>query len=352
MANLDRIRALTEKALDDFDSGKSVSALVRQGHRIATLRHDYAACVWFEFQQRQIGSDIRQDDRVLLELRGKLIALLGDEAGQAEYLRQFQRWESSREMMNSKNVHPSSVDQLESLLDQTQHTYDGYQVPPNVTGVDAALMAHDQDNARGKLTPLIGSLRNILSKVRQAVHDYLVATEAELDAGRDESSFFDQAQIRINGLMNTYAPDATAKFLAAQESILAGGPEDISHALTSCRRMIQALADALFPATDREEVGIDGVSRKMTDAAYKNRLLQYVREQVGNHKSGPILMSVISDLGKRLDSLDSMSSKGVHADASIQEAQICLVQTYLLAGDLLAIAEGTSVHLEDEPAQS
>ena len=67
--------------------------------------------------------------------------------------------------------------------------------------------------------PTIVSLQGILSRVRQAVHDYLVAAEAELDAGRDESSFLDQAQARINKLLNTHAPDAAAKFVAAQERI-------------------------------------------------------------------------------------------------------------------------------------
>jgi uncharacterized protein YukE len=177
-----------------------------------------------------------------------------------------------------------------------------------------------------------------------------VATEAELDAGRDESSFLDQAQARINKLLNTYAADAAAKFVAAQERITSGGEEDISHALTSCRRMIKSLADALYPATNEEKPGLDGVVRKMSDDAYKNRLLQFVREKVGTHKSGPILLAVIADLGKRLDALDAMASKGVHADPSIAEAQTCVVQTYLLAGDLLAIADGTSIHLQDEPA--
>jgi hypothetical protein len=65
-----RIRTLTEKALDEFDSGKPVGALVRQAHRIAVLRHDYASQVWFEFQQRELGISIGKDDPVLLGLRG------------------------------------------------------------------------------------------------------------------------------------------------------------------------------------------------------------------------------------------------------------------------------------------
>lgn len=347
--NAERIRALTEKALDEFESGESVSALVRQAHRIAVLRHDYVAQVWFEFQQRELGKTIPKDDPVLLELRGKLIALVGEESANELYIRQYLRWEASREMMNSKNIHPVAIDQLEVLLDQTQRAFDDIELPPNLTPIDAAMMKRDQDKARATLTPLIGSLRNILSRVRQSMHDFLVATEAELNSGLNESSFFDGAQARINGLLNTYAPEATPKFVAALERITSGGDEDISHALTSCRRMIKSLADALYPATNQEEPGLDGVPRKMSDDAYKNRLLQYVSEKVGKHKSGPILLAVITDLGKRLDALDSMASKGVHADASVAEAQTCIVQTYLLAGDLLAIAEGTSIYLQDKP---
>lgn len=251
MPDANRIRTLTEKALDEFDSGKPVSALVRQAHRIAALRHDYAGQVWFEFQQRELGVSIPKDDPVLLGLRGKLIALLGEQAAQDEYLRQYRRFESSRKMFDSENIHPTSVDQLEDLLDQTQRAYDDMELPPNLTPIDAALMKQDQSSSRSKIVPTIVSLQGILSRVRQAVHDYLVATEAELDAGRDESSFLDQAQARINKLLNTHAPDAAAKFVAAQERITSGGEEDISHALTSCRRMIKSLADALYPATQQ-----------------------------------------------------------------------------------------------------
>lgn len=222
------------------------------------------------------------------------------------------------------------------------------QLPPNLTPIDAALMAKDQDAARAKLVPSIGSLTNILSQIRQAVHDYLVATEAELDAGRDESSFFDQVYTRINSLLNRYAPEAAKNFVAAQQRVLEGGDEDISHALTSCRRMIKSLADALYPATNAEVEGLDGITRKMSDDAYKNRLLQYVREQVGRHKNGAILQAIINDLGQRLNALDALASKGVHATTTIAEAHTCIVQTYLVAGDLLSIAEGTSIHLKPD----
>ncbi|MFC9473082.1 hypothetical protein ACFTS5_12950 [Nocardia sp. NPDC056952] len=220
--------------------------------------------------------------------------------------------------------------------------------PAGMTEIDTYFVARGNDSALAKLIPLIGQQRAILSRVRQGVHTYLTTTEAELEAGRTQSGFFDHVQSHINALLAKYAPDAAQNFVGAQERIVGGGPEDVSHALTSCRRMIKSLADSLYPATDESVVGLDGVERKMSDDAYKNRLSQYVREQVGKRKNGPALQAVISQLGSRLNSLDGLASKGVHAEPSIDEARTCVAQTYFLAGDLLSIAEGTSYLVQEE----
>jgi hypothetical protein len=349
VADIDRLRELTEKALDEFESGKPVSALVRQAHRIAVLRHDYAAQVWFVLQQRDFTGKLQADKGPLIELQAMLWTLLGNEAGQAEYVRQVTNYQASREMLDQKgNIHGGSVDQLEGVLDQLQAAIQDKDLPANLTPVDAGLMLIDRDRANAKLIPQIGSINKILSTVRQSVHDFLIATEAELDAGREESSFFDQAQSRINSLLNTYAPDAAKNFVGAQDRLYSGEPDAVNQALTSCRRMIKSIADALYPATGEEKPGADGIGRKMSDEAYKNRLLQFVQETVGKHRNGAALQAVIADLDKRLKALDALSSKGIHAEVSLAEAQTCVFQVYLLAGDLLAIAEGTSPHLTDD----
>jgi hypothetical protein len=109
----------------------------------------------------------------------------------------------------------------------------------------------------------------------------------------------------------------------------------------------------ILTVEDGAEVeGLDGIPRKMTDDAYKNRLLQYVREQLGRHKNGAILQAIINDLGARLNALDALAGKGVHADTSLAEARTCVMQTYLLAGDLLSIAVGESTLLSDDAEEA
>lgn len=346
MGDVEQIRKLTVQALDDFESGSPVSALVRRAHRIAVLRHDYAAQVWFTTQQRDLTAF--GDNSDLRALRAKLIALLGQDAGWAEYTKQAEKSNDSRKLNDgSGKLSAYSIDQIEVQVKHLEDAIAEREVPSNLHSYDAGVMVQQQRHMREQLTPQLMALTNVLARVRQATHDYLVATEAELDAGREESSFFDRVYTRINALLNRYAPEAAKKFIAAQDRVSSGDAEAISHALTSCRRMIKSLADELYPATDEEKIGIDNVPRKMSDSAYKNRLLQYVREQIGKHKTGEVLQTVISDLGKRIDALDGLANKGVHADTSIAEAHTCVLQTYLLAGDLLAIAEGTSLLLTD-----
>jgi hypothetical protein len=48
-------------------------------------------------------------------------------------------------------------------------------------------------------------------------------------------------------------------------------------------------------------------------------------------------MASLNDLGNRLDRIYEFTNKGVHAEVEEFEMNQCLIQTYLLVGDLLRI---------------
>ncbi|WP_157229017.1 hypothetical protein [Nocardia brevicatena] len=346
MADVDRILALTRKALDEFEAPQNgIAGLVRQAHRVAVLRHDYSAQVWLS-QQLADSQPSEVGKEQLQELRRQLVTLLGEEAGREEYARQCRRYLGERLIEDGDSVDARSIDELEQHLAQIEQFLAGLVIPPNLAPLDAGLRLRDHDMAYERLNPKVTELRTRIGRIRQGVHEYLVKAEAELESGRRESDFFGHVQTRINALLSHYAPEAAANFVGAQERITRGESEDISHALTSCRRMIKSLADALYPATDETITGLDNIPRKMGDDQYRNRLVQYVREKVGKHKNGAVLQAVLTDLGGRLSALDALASKGVHAEASLNEAYTCIAQTYLLAGDLLSIADETSPFLQ------
>ena len=138
------------------------------------------------------------------------------------------------------------------------------------------------------------------------------------------------------------APDALAAFAAAVKRVQEGDAESLSHALTSCRRVLKAVADKVYPARSGEVTGVDGKARAMTDDKYLNRLNQAVAEALGKHGQGAVLQAVLQDFGKRLSALNDLASKGVHDSVTAAEVDICVIQTYLLVGDILRAVKGES----------
>ena len=199
MPDAKKISELTSQALDQFEATDSVSALVRKAHRIASLRHDYPAQVWFTLQVRDLSTSTKPDPEDLFALRGKLIALLGEKAGQREYNKQARSWEATREMIGQPGkIHGASVGQIEALLAQVERDYADMQIPSNLHPSDAYAATKDLNKAKTKMVLDIGSLTNVLSRIRQATHDYLIATETEIDAGRADSSFFTHVYLEIS----------------------------------------------------------------------------------------------------------------------------------------------------------
>jgi hypothetical protein len=177
MVGTERINELTAQALDEFESTNSVSALVRRAHRIAMLRHDYARQVWLALQLRDWGSSIQPDSGELYTLYAKLIALLGASEGRQEYEKQITKWEASHEMLDPEGqIYGASVDQIETLVALVEQNYAQINTARNSPTEDPDRLTEDRGKAQAHLVPMISSLRNILSKIRVEVHNYLVAT--------------------------------------------------------------------------------------------------------------------------------------------------------------------------------
>ena len=97
------------------------------------------------------------------------------------------------------------------------------------------------------------------------------------------------------------------------------------------------VVDVFVDELDLQKLGFDGVERKMTDDRYINRLLQFVSEQVGKHGSGGVLQANLGELGAKLSAIDGLANKGVHASVSTAEVEVCIVQTYLVIGEILRV---------------
>lgn len=339
------VEQLVEEALDGFDDADAaVSSHVRKAIRIATRRQDYISLLrlYLETFDLSVGGKVRHTG--MEEARANLTALLGEEQAGRHHFDAVMRHTRDRQQDGAADkIFGQSIGQLEAQLAQYREILESYKRPPeNLTPIDTYFVAKDYDSASAKLLPGLQALESVIERVKQMVHDFLVDTERQIESGQRRPHVFDRGREYIEQGLRTRAPEALERFQAAEESLYGGEPEDLAHALTSCRRMVKALADALYPATDEVITGEDGRERAMTDDAYRNRLLQFASERLGGTHND-LVKETMRSLGARLQRLNELSSKGVHDEVNRLEAETCVMWTYLTAADILRIADGTAV---------
>jgi hypothetical protein len=118
--------------------------------------------------------------------------------------------------------------------------------------------------------------------------------------------------------------------------------------LTSCRRLLKSLADALYPPQTITQLGIDGNEHNVGENDYLSRLWQFIFEKLSASRSGELLETQVKEIGNRLDRLHNLSHKGVPAEVSRFEVNQAIIQTYLIIGDILRIADDVSVIQSDD----
>jgi hypothetical protein len=131
------------------------------------------------------------------------------------------------------------------------------------------------------------------------------------------------------------APELGQKLHAALEAYeKARSEEQLSHVALSCRRIIEYVADQLFPPKE------GGSGRKLDKQAYRNRLLAFADE--ARHADTVIDLVVASTtmLAEQVERLDEAINKGVHARAIDAEVRRCLIRTILLLDDLASLRAG------------
>ena len=113
----------------------------------------------------------------------------------------------------------------------------------------------------------------------------------------------------------------------------------MSHAASSCRRALVALADAVEPPGPGTRLDHTGQPRKVDRDAYKNRLLLFVGKRMTSASARKMSEREFDLLVHRLDALVDQLGKGVHDDHTYAEAAHIYLTTWAVVSEIVHIAE-------------
>lgn len=194
---------------------------------------------------------------------------------------------------------------------------------------------------RNRLRNEITNNASLLANRRSFIYNYVLRVNHGIKFSNLASDAFSRKRESVDALIGTYVPKATEKLTAIYENLSSENTEDWSNAVHSCRRILQDLADVVFPPqADGRMIEQNGkrISIKLGKENYKNRLVCFVEDNAKSKRFEDIVGSHLRFLGDRLDSIFHAAQKGSHdVILTKDEADRYVIYTYMIVGDILSL---------------
>ena len=210
--------------------------------------------------------------------------------------------------------------------------------PTNIASANPSQFVHAPIRNLGAEAQIAMSYRDemaVLAARRAFVYSFVLTKHFELRISSAAEDIFEGYRKRVDIYLGDLIPDELRRLESIRANLESDNPEDWANAGHSCRRLLQAVADVLYPPADHPVKAADGRSVKVGKDNYINRLVMFCEEKIASGVSFKVMSSDLKYIGERLDSVFAAAQKGSHAEIDLSEAQRFVIHTYLLIGDIL-----------------
>lgn len=244
----------------------------------------------------------------------------------------------------SKFISLESIEELERQVSSAQAAIEAARDPnvsvsssnPNQTVFNPVGNKLERDTIRKQ----VSDAQRLLSKRRSFIYSYVLQKHYELKFSGIADDIFSRIRESVDSAIGSKVPDAAQKLSAVYEALQSENPENWANAVHSCRRILQDLADSIYPAREDKVVPTNGKDKiiKLGKDNYINRIISYIEEKSDSARYSELVGSQLGFMGDRLDSVFKAAQKGSHDNiVSREEADRYVVYTYMIVGDILSL---------------
>ncbi|HDY7438557.1 hypothetical protein [Vibrio cholerae] len=300
---------LVQDLLDDLELGRSsVEKLILKSSRLARI----------------VGAE-----EVKEWLRFELGGFYSDNAISLKYMTLTGRWTKREE--NKGYWIPLA--QIEARIEAEKAKLAVMRTPDS--SGDHNYAVHHATRAMNETTDSISRYSGIRSKVIALLHKFITDVYYEKVFDSLSESIFEGYKREVDSLISEKCGQVIEQIPTVMERLSSGNAEAISHALTTCRRVIESFADSIFPASD-ETINIGGNELKLDASKHQNRINAYIHQRCESKSRKQRFRQNLANLFDRV-------STGVHNDVSAEEAKALFLNTYLFLGEVLHLEENKNV---------
>lgn len=339
-----------QHAMDAFEqSNVSVASLIRHCQRVANLRNDALGSALLHMETVDIT--MPEAGRVDFKFPQRVEALSASMPREEAYEALLRASEArlarmtlpAKKSKEQGTVWGASVASLEKSVAMIRGQIESLDRDSSIVGATNPRKLLENEQIRLSLTADLHDRQTLLERTKAFLFDFLLNAQEELLRGQTYAASFEATIRYVEEELRDISPDAASELLAAQPRLLEGTPAALSQAMVSCRRALKSIADALFPPQRDPIIGADGRAREAGEAHYLNRLIHFAAERTESRTMTEMLQAGLDALGRRLNALDDLDNKGVHARVTVEEANASLAQTYLLMAEVLRLRGGENV---------
>jgi hypothetical protein len=242
---------------------------------------------------------------------------------------------------DSESAYMESIERLESTVEASKIALQAAQdrdvsissANPNQT----VFTPIGNSNERLNLRTAISNATDKLASRREFIYGFATRRHYELKFSSIAQDVFSSVRDAVDRDIGDLVPSAVQKFSAVHENLRSDNPEDWSNAVHSCRRILQDLADAVYPSETPKRLSSKGKEINVGPDAYINRLVCFAEDNSGSERFSELVGSHLGFLGDRLDAIFQAAQKGSHSVVGQVEANRYVVYTYMVAGDILSL---------------
>lgn len=304
----DHARVLAEELLTDVElSRTTVAQQVMKAVRLSRLVADHGAATWLGYEMNGIPNN---------------------EAGR-RHMTRTRRWTDREEGKGwwgpAADIEASISALNEQLANSRIDSLSGDSIYPT---------ARDHRLYQAGISNRVQEYAHIINRVRGMVHEFAVRTYYELVFSEEQRRLFDSAREEIDSLLAPTSAEALEKVDAIYRRLSEGDVEAVSQAMNTCRRLIDAFADSVYPARD-QLIEIAGTPVQVGRQHTQNRINAFVAEKTESKSRRNRVRRALSDIYERV-------SVSVHGDVSANEARYLFLATYVLLGEILSLGAAGS----------
>ena len=193
---------------------------------------------------------------------------------------------------------------------------------------------HNNANERKNLQNTYDMYISLLSSIKGNIYKYVVDINYKFKFEEKIITIFEKRQNITNDKLKDICPDFSKQLISVYDNIESTNEEDWANAIHTCRRILKSVADSLYPAVEKQS---KEAKIKLGKENYINRLIAYIEENVKSESSKKMIGNTLDYIGKYIDSVYNTSNKGTHDKVTKEEAERCIIYTYILLGDILKI---------------